>query len=264
MFSFEERSTFFNNTVKSFESFELVEGIVQLGSGVIGYKDEYSDIDLMVATSKIENAETTRDFIRDTLKRFNPSYIKEKQFSKDIFLVIAIMENGLEINVSIVPREFLSVKSPLWKVIVDKSGLVTEKMNNENDRFLNKPFKYNVGIDVPFEFVYCVLALEKELKRDNLIYVLKMLEEMRDFTLIVQALNEDKKLHQFKAYETLKPSFVKAYLSTFPNEVSADNLRVSAEKLKELFVSTLKQSSIFHMDNDLEQLLNKPNMTNIS
>ncbi len=264
MYSFEERNTYFENAIKSFESSDLVEGVVHLGSGVSGYKDEHSDIDLMVATSKIENAETTRDFIRDTLKKFNPSYIKEKQFSKDIFLVIAIMKNGLEFNVSIVPREFLSVKSPLWKVIVDKSGLVTEKMNIENDRFLNKPVKYNVGIDVPFEFVYCGLVLEKELKRDNLIYALKMLEEMRDFTLIVQSLNEDKKLHQFKAYETLNPSFVKTYLSTFSQEVNADNLRVSAERLKELFVSTLKQSTIFLMDNDLERLLNETKMTNIS
>jgi hypothetical protein len=264
MNSFKNRSTYFDNAIREFESSDLVEGIVQLGSGVIGYKDEHSDIDLMVATPKIENAESTRDFIRDSLKKLNPAYIKEKQFSKDIFLVIAIMENGLEFNVSIVPREFLSVKSPLWKVIVDKSGLVTEKMNTENDHFLNKPVKYNVGIDVPFEFVYCSLSLEKELKRNNLIYALKMLEEMRDYTLIVQVLNEDKKLHQFKAYETLNPSFVKAYLSTFPEDATAENLRVSAEMLKELFVSTLKQSSIFSMDSDLEQLLNRSKMTNIA
>lgn len=257
MYSFEERSTYFDNAIKAFESSDLVEGIVQLGSGVVGYKDEYSDIDLMVATSKIENAEITKNYIRDTLKRFNPAYIKEKQFSKDIFLVIAIMENGLEFNVSIVPRDFLSVRSPLWKVIVDKTGLVEEKMNTENERFLNKPVKYNVEIDIPFEFVYCALALEKELKRNNLIYALKMLEDMRDFTLIVEVLNEDKKLHQFKAFETLNSSFIKDYLSTFPKEVTVGNIRTSAEKLKELFVSTLKQSSIFSMKNDLEQLLNK-------
>lgn len=197
-YSFEERCPYFDNAVKRFESSDLVEGIFQLGSGVNGYKQEYSDIDLMVATSKNVIAETTRDFIRDTLIRFNPAYIKEKQFSKDIFLVIAFMKNGLEFNVSIVPREFLSVKSPLWKVIVDKSDLVTEKMNTEYDRFLNKPGKYNVGIDVPFEFVYCALALEKELKRDNLIYALRMLEEMRGCTLIVQTLNEEKNFISLK------------------------------------------------------------------
>ena len=257
MYSFEERNTYFLNTIKGLESSNLVEGIIQLGSGVIGYKDEHSDIDLMVATSRIEDAELTKNLVHRTLSDFNPIYIKEKQFSENIFLVIAIMENKLEFNISIAPRNLLSVKSPLWKVIVDKTGLVTEKMNTENQHFIKKPVKYNVNIDVVFEFVYCAMTLEKELKRNNFIYALKMLENMRDYTLIVQALNEEKKLHQFKAYETLNPSFITTYLSTYSEEVTVENLIISAEKLIELFADTLKHSSNFSMDNGLEQLLNK-------
>lgn len=255
MYTSKDRSTYFLNTIEKLESSNLVEGIVQLGSGVIGYKDELSDIDLMVATSRIEDAEITRNLVKRTLSDFNPIYVKEKQLSKDIFLVIAILQNKLEFNVSIAPRELLSVKSPLWKVIVDKTGLVTEKMNAENEHFINQPVKYNVNIDVPFEFVYCVLALEKELKRNNLIYALKMLEDMRDYTLIVQAMNENKKLHQFKAYETLNPSFIKKYLSTYPEKITVKDMVVSAEKLKELFIITVKQSAIFSMDSSLKKLL---------
>ena len=51
MYSFEERNTYFINTIKRLKSSNLVEGIIQLGSGVIGYKDEHSDIYLLVATS---------------------------------------------------------------------------------------------------------------------------------------------------------------------------------------------------------------------
>ncbi|MFT9596311.1 aminoglycoside 6-adenylyltransferase [Mesobacillus sp.] len=264
MYNNEERNAYFEKAIREIGASDLVEGIVQIGSGVIGYKDDYSDIDLMVATSNIEDADITRNFVRETLSDFNTSYIKEKPFSKDIFLVIALLQNGLEFNVSIVPREFLSVKSPLWKVIVDKTGLVSEKMEAENEKFQNKPVKYNVGFDVAFEFVYCALALEKELKRNNYIYALKKLEDMRDYTLIVQALNEDKKLHQFKAYQTLNPSFIEAYLSTYPEEVTVESIRISSQNLIELFMKTLKQSSIFTMDHDLEQLLYKNKMTNIS
>ncbi|MCG3086484.1 aminoglycoside 6-adenylyltransferase [Sporosarcina cyprini] len=257
MYTFEERKTYFDNVSRALASSELVEGVVQLGSGVIGYKDEFSDIDLMIAVSNIEDAERTKDFIRDTLEVFNPLYFKEKQFSKDIFLIIAILENGLEFNVSIVPRVLLSVQSPLWKVIIDKTGLVKEKMDAENEHFLNRPVKYNVGMDVPFEFVYCSLALEKELKRNNMIYALKMLEDMRGFTLLVQAMIEDKKLHQFKAYETLDPHFLQDYLATVPTEVTAENIRESACKLKELFMRVIKHSTTFSMDDELKKLLDK-------
>ncbi|MBT2679365.1 aminoglycoside 6-adenylyltransferase [Bacillus sp. ISL-35] len=255
MYSIEERKSYFDRTIRELVSSNLVEGIVQIGSGVIGYNDEYSDIDLMVATDEIADAEITRDFVRETLCDFGPIYIKNKQFSKDIFLVIAIMHNGLEFNISIVPREFLSVKSQLWKVLVDKTGLVTEKMNAENDRFLSKQVKYNVGIDVPFEFFYCARSLDKELKRNNLVYALKMLEEMRDLTLIVQALNEDKKLHQFKAYSSLDPKFIESYLSTFSGEPTVENIRSSSEKLTKLFINTVEQSLIFSMDSVLDGLL---------
>jgi predicted nucleotidyltransferase len=257
MYSYEERNEYFVKTIEKFEASNLIEGIIQLGSGVDGYKDEHSDIDLMVATSQKEDAIKTKNFVHQFFSDLNPLYIKEKNFSNDIFLIIAILENNLEFNVSIVPRELLTVRSPLWKVIVDKTGFVREKMNVENEKFGNKVVKYGLGFDISFEFVYCSLSFEKEMKRNNLIYALKMLEQMREYTLIVQALNENKKLHQFKAFETLEPHFIKAYLSTYPENITLENLKVAAVKLRELFDDTLKQSSTISMDNALKQLLDK-------
>lgn len=256
MYSAEERKAYFDQTIKRLEAAELVEGVVQIGSGVNGFKDEYSDIDLMVATSEIEDAEAAKKAVHQILSSFKPAYIKEKKFSKDIFLLIVLLENKLEFNVSIVPRELLTVRSPLWKVVVDKTGLVSLKMKKENEHFANKPVRYNVGFDLPFEFVYCTLSMQKELKRNNLIYALRMLEEMRGFTLSVQALNEDKKLHQFKAYETLHPAFITAYLTTYPETITVESVQESAEKITEVFVEALKQSPVFSMDEDLMRLLN--------
>lgn len=255
MFSQEERTNYFNRMVAKIESSELVEGIVQIGSGVNGYSDEYSDIDLMVATSGRNNAEHTKNVAHQFFRELNPAFIKEKQFSKEIFLLIVIMENKLEFNVSIVPTELLSVKSPLWKVIVDRTGLVTEKMNSENEKFEGKLVKYEPGIDLPFEFVYCALSLDKALRRNNLIYALNMLETMRTYTLYLQAMNENKKLHQFKAYDTLAPDFIEVFLKTYPESISVRSLNDSAEKLKKLFNNVLSTNSVFSMDMGLQLLL---------
>lgn len=258
MYSPIDRDSYFIKTIQRLQSCESIEGIIQIGSGVNGYNDEFSDIDLMVAAPGIEDLSEAKDFIHRTLSDFNPLYIKEKQLRENVFLLIAILENSLEFNVSIVPRDFLKVKSPLWKVIFDKSGLVTERMNMLNEQFNNQPVKYEVDADLVFEFAYSAVRLEKELQRNNLIYALKMLEAMRDYTLQVQSLNENKKLHQFKAYDTLKPDFIKAYLSTYPAERSAGSLAFSADKLKVLFIETVEQSSLFSLDPALVQLLNLP------
>ena len=155
----------------------------------------------------------------------------------------------MEFNVSILPTELLNVKSPLWKVIVDKTGFISEKMNAENEVFQNKPVQYEVNFDIAFEFVYCALSVDKELRRNNLIYALKMLEKMRDFTLIVQAMNEQKKLHQFKAYETLNPSFINTYLSTYPVEITGESLEASSKQIKRtLRLMLLNESSTITVD----------------
>lgn len=39
MYSYEERNAYFVKTVEKLEASNLVEGIIQLGSGVEGYKD---------------------------------------------------------------------------------------------------------------------------------------------------------------------------------------------------------------------------------
>ncbi|MFS0821842.1 aminoglycoside 6-adenylyltransferase [Bacillus sp. 1P02SD] len=257
MYSPEERKSYFDMMIAKMQTSDLVEGIVQIGSGVTGYSDEYSDVDLMVTTSRTKDAESTKDIVRAFFSEIHPIYIKEKQFTKDIFLLIVIMENKLEFNVSIVPRKFFSVKSPLWKVLVDKTGLVTEKMNQENQKFFNQDDKYEVGFDLPFEFVYCATSLEKALRRKNVIYALKMLETMRAYTLLVQAMNEGKKLHQFKAYDSLEPSFITSYLSTYPEKMDPITIETSAEMVVALFEDVLKQNSHFSMNHDLQQLLNK-------
>ncbi|MDW0116816.1 aminoglycoside 6-adenylyltransferase [Sporosarcina thermotolerans] len=255
MYSVEERDEYFKRIIENFQSNNLFEGVVQLGSGVKGYNDAHSDIDLMASTYRSEDVDDAKQAIYELLTKFNPVYIKEKQFTQHIFLFIVFMENSLELNISVLPSELLNVKSPLWKVVVDKSGVVSRKMHAENEVFQNKPVTYEVNIDLPFEFAYCALNVNKELKRNNLIYALKMLERMREYVLLVQAMNESKKLHQFKAYGSLDPSFIEAYLSTYPDEVTVEKLTISATQLKELFADTVDKNPSMMMDERLYELL---------
>jgi predicted nucleotidyltransferase len=255
MYSPEERELFFNQTINMFQSSPLIEGIVQLGSGVIGYKDEYSDIDLMVSTNKADDVKNTKEYIHRCFLELNSIYIKEITLRDNIYLLIAFLENGLEFNVSILPTDYLNVKSPLWKIAVDQTGLVTEKMNREYERFSEQQVKYSVSEDLGFEFFYYLRKFKTELNRHNLIYALKMLESMRDIVLQIQALDENKKLHQFKSYETLNEEFIKNYLNTYPDQMTIEKLLDSADKLRELFIETMEQSNNFSWDDTLINIL---------
>ncbi|WP_077310114.1 aminoglycoside 6-adenylyltransferase [Terribacillus halophilus] len=256
MYSPQVRDKFYNDTITNLTSSDLVEGIVRIGSGVIGYNDDYSDIDLMVSTTDTTNVEHIKDYVHQCLAQLGAVYIKDKRHRENVYIIIAILENGLEFNVSTLPTSYLSVRSPLWKVIVDKTGRVSEEMNMEQERFASQFVKYDVNEDIPFEFVFSMRRFNIELKRNNLIYALKMLEMMRDYVLEIEAHNEGKKVHQFKAYETLRPSFIEAFLDTHPNEVTVERLLISADKLKDLFLDTIYKSELFIIENGLINLLN--------
>ncbi|MCC5892934.1 aminoglycoside 6-adenylyltransferase [Exiguobacterium sp.] len=254
MYTTTERTTHFQQVLRQLQANIDVQGVVQIGSGAIGYQDEYSDIDLMVAARKGAEPEEIKQALSKYFTDLSPMLVKEKQFASDIFLLIVLLDNRLEFNISIAPLEKLPVRSPLWKVVYDCDGKLEQKMMEEHTRFLERPVQYDVG-DVQFEFIYASLALDKELKRDNLVYALALLETMREWTRLSQALKEERKVHQFKAYHTLNHQFINHYLRTFPSSIDANSIQEAKQALHRLFLITLDNNPGFHLDQKIERLL---------
>lgn len=251
MYSSEDRELYFISLVNMLKQSNSIEGIIQLGSGVTGYRDNYSDIDLMVSTAS--DVEDAKKIVAQTLKELGVIFIKEVSLQEDIYLLIAFLQNGLELNVSVLATTKLNVKSPLWNLVYDQSGQVERKMNDEYSRFVEKPLM--IDEDIAFQFTYFLKKFNIELKRNNMIYALQMLEEMRKLTLQIQAFKEEKKLHQFKAYETLDESFIHTFLDTYPENTTNEIVIQAAEKVRELFFKSLKESSIKTLDENYLLLL---------
>ena len=249
MYTINEREDYFQYKITKVQALEGVEGIIQLGSGTIGYIDQYSDIDLMIATT--EQVDIAKHLIKAELQRMGALYIKEGKFSDDVFLLIPFFENGLEMNISVLPITHLNVKSSLWKLIFDRNGEVQSKMLEENENFLQQDQPYIKKFDITFEFAYHLRKLRIEIRRGNLIFAMKMLEILRDFTLTIQVLNEQKKLHQFKAYHTLENDFIAQLMSSYPTTIDSPGIEQAAYRVTELFKSSVKKNAMFDYDERL-------------
>lgn len=247
MYSSLERDQYFTEVTSKLRRLEKIEGIIQLGSGMKGYKDRYSDIDLMVAIQG--DAHEAKEEIINLLSGMGAFYIKEGKFSEEIFLLIPFYENGLEMDISILPTHLLNVKSPLWQIIFDRTGKVETKMQIENEKFQAQPTPYKLQYDVVFEYYYHFRKLKIEVARGNFVYAIKML--VRGFTLDVQVLNEKKKLHQFKAYETLDTQFMEAMLKTYPIAIDGEGILKAANGLGDLFLKTLNEQHSISFDERL-------------
>lgn len=249
MYTETDREQYFQDVIIRLKAINEVEGIIQLGSGTVGYSDQFSDIDLMVATT--EQVDVAKDLIKTELENLGSFFIKEGKFSDQIFLLIPFYENGLEMNISVLPTSYLNVKSPLWKLLFDRNGEVLPIMLKEHENFQKMEQPYMKKFDIVFEFAYHLRKLHIELQRGNDIFAMKMLEELREFTLTVQILNEQKKLHQFKAYHTLEGNFVKQLKKSYPSSTDRSDIMAAAKFVTQLFKDTIQKNEIFDYDEQL-------------
>ncbi|MCT4784006.1 MULTISPECIES: nucleotidyltransferase domain-containing protein [Exiguobacterium] len=254
MYTTTEREIQLQRVLHELQTLPSVQGAVQIGSGATGYQDEHSDIDLMIAARNESDPKEIKQALLEYFMHLSPILIKEKQFAPDIYLLIVFLNNRLEFNISFAPLEKIPVRSPLWRVVYDCDGQLQQKMLQEHARFLEQSVRYDVG-DVPFEFIYASFALDKELKRDNLIYALALLETMRELTRLSQALKEERKVHQFKAYHMLNSQFIAHYLRTFPSSVDTDSIKEAKQALHRLFLDTLDHHPQFQLEKMIEALL---------
>lgn len=233
MYNESERESYFQEVTSQIKAISDVEGIVQLGSGTVGYTDAYSDIDLMIATS--EHLNDVKEKIITVVRDMGAIYVKEYKFSEEIRLIIPFFQNGLEMNISVLPVRLLNVKSPLWKIQFDRHGQVEEKMIEENTRFHTQEAPYLKPYDIGSEFAYLLRKVRIELHRGNNFYALQMLETLREKAITIQIINEKKKLHQFKAYHTLDPLFLNELSKSYPNKIETAEIWKAADALTQLF-----------------------------
>ena len=157
-------------------------------------------------------------------------------------------------NISILPLELLNVKSPLWKIIFDQNGDVTKKMAEENNKFVTQQQPYIKSYAIDFEFAYHLRKLNIELLRGNYIYAMKMLDVLRDATLTLQILNENKKLHQFKAYHTLQKEFMNELEKSYPNSIDQTEILRAARTITQLFKRVIIQNETFTLNEEVFEI----------
>lgn len=252
MYTFKEREDIYDNLLNQLILLGI-EGTVQIGSGVNGYTDDLSDIDMMVVVNQpvSENKEKIKELLLD----LGAIYIHEGMFREDIYLLIPFFENGLEMDISIMPTELLSVQSPLWKVVYDSDGSVLKKMNELNEKFLNKQQPYRTTPNIAFQFIYRYRKAIIDLKRNNLIGALAHIDIMKEFILEIQLLNENQKLHQFKQYQLLDPSFQELFLELYQTDISIDGIEELLEKTMQLFKDTISKNKSIKYDENVYSII---------
>ena len=208
MYNFSDREQFLNSIISFIQSCPFFEGLIQIGSGVIGFSDIYSDIDLMAGCYDFECVKNADNALTDFFKSIGATHIEKRRWTNSAFGISAYFENGLSTDISFMPTEEIPIRSSLYKIIFSKTENFTAVINGRIEKFEQQPKSYGIDDSVHYRFINELRYAEIALFRKNYIFAEIALGNARRFLLSVETAAEGKKT---APVQSLQYSFGKFY-----------------------------------------------------
>ena len=182
-----DREEIFNYIVKEFEKREEVISVIQVGSGAVGYRDKYSDLDIAVIVDDNTNDEIydkTYNSISSKYNIFDIDNLKERK------LQVFLLDNYLEIDIGYYTLDTIYARRENFKVIFDKSNKVNDIMTNSWNEIKekNKGTTQEVNMKDVISFIdselwYNVIHSVVAFKRNNKYRCYYELQEIRNYVI---------------------------------------------------------------------------------
>lgn len=215
-----------------------IGGVLLVGSGDFGFKDEFSDIDLAVVVSEEQDALTVfRDWelmIRDLLPVL---WCFTDIRGPEVGLYAFILEDFLEIDISFQSLSVLSARSPNWTVLFDRTGQIEENLHVSRSESLepNLETLYTRRLDSIWHYVTHVAV---SIKRGHLWRAMHYLEEIRNRTIELEGLVRKRQSRHFREVDQLPRDWLAALERTFPARLAHDELVRALYAATECFFET--------------------------
>lgn len=98
-----------------------VQGLLLVGSGALGFRDQYSDLDVVVVVKNSDHVQAIHDQLCEYLQ-MEENILKYKvyQHEIDIFVTCFFFDHYLELDLGVWTYEKVKATKPNWIVIFDK------------------------------------------------------------------------------------------------------------------------------------------------
>ncbi len=112
-----ERAAILDELVAALSKIPCVLGVLLVGSGAIGFRDEWSDLDLVVVTNSDDFAAVISATRENILPALRPEFLTSYEHRPDVVVLCALLPNQLNIDLGVWSIEVLFASSPNWRVI---------------------------------------------------------------------------------------------------------------------------------------------------
>lgn len=203
---------------------DAFEGLVQMGSGAAGFRDIYSDIDLMAGCL---DPAVAGEKLYGFFERLGAVYIDRRRWSDTVLGYSAYWENGLSVDISFMPTAQIPVLSDRIAILFSKTGAFNSRIESELK-------KYQPPVMDPaahHAFFFALRRCEIAVLRGEYIYADMALQEARQILLRLHSQGADA-----KRFNKLDDAFLTALEVTYPAARSREAISRAKEQMLSLYL----------------------------
>lgn len=255
MYKIPDRERLLNRIINFMRNSSAFEGLLQIGSGTVGFADIYSDIDMMAGCYDADCVKAADQQLQQFFTELGACHIEKRSWTSTALGLSVYFADGLSADISFMPTPEMPIRSPQHKVVFAKTDNFTNTVNAGAHRFAERFQRYGMDDSIHYRFINELRYVEIALLREQFIFADIALGNARQLLLSVEAVAEGKKLHQFKAYNSLSQSFLNRLDETYPRCHTYEDMHTAKEKLLALYLKTVKDSEYLTFDDSLLKLL---------
>ncbi len=245
LFTVEDRQKTFEDIVAITKKCGKIVSLVQVGSGAIGFNDDRSDLDFVIALDKDESMTEVMEYMHEMISKKYAIvyYSQEESWHLQNFL----LSNMLELDFGYGGYEHAAARKPAFKVLYDHTGVVEEKMVRSREWMDDVLFGDKQKKDIEKtcdQFWARLMHAAVAIRRGNNLRAVGEMDHVR--SLYVELLGDRYRLESAmnREMDRLPEKVKRDIISTYVTEVSQEKLWQSLQNITKLIYKELDGQNV--------------------
>ncbi|HET6455461.1 MAG TPA: nucleotidyltransferase domain-containing protein, partial [Armatimonadota bacterium] len=217
-YSPEYRQATLDRMLDALKADERIIGVLVVGSGAVGFDDNYSDIDLCIVCPDDQTLSIYQDW-RERFEKLLPViHCCPVTYNPSSHLYALLLDGFLELDAGFIGMGSLTAKRERWKVAFDRSGKIASIMTAS--------WESRPPTDLKWEYLrrvegiwHHVLHVGSALRRGQPWKTLHYLETIRNRTIELAVLRRGLDIGHFREVDRLPEDLLAELQETFPTKV---------------------------------------------
>ena len=243
MYTVQDRSELLNELVEKAKNIKEVQGFILVGSGAKGFRDEYSDLDVLVVVEESVDVEKVHDNLLKFMEK-NYKILKSKIYKheEDIFVTCFFLDNYLELDLGVWSYNKLKATKPHWRILFDNKDNIKEKLQQSLKKHDTPEANEiaNYSLTYIWQFIQGTVV---ELKRSNLIKAIKNLDVFRDDIIKILCVKNGIYYDYDKNINSINSEFVQRLKETYEIAMTVEIVSKRFTEVVELYFEVIESIS---------------------